>query len=341
MTCGQRQQYRTGFVMKRRQFITLLGSAAAGWPHVARAQQPTIPVIGFLSSRSPTESASVVAEFSRGLNEVGYVVGQNVEIAFRWADGHYDRLPALATDLARRQVALIFATGGNPAAFAAKAATATIPIVFITGSDPVETRLVTSLSRPGGSLTGVSLFTSLLVPKRLELLHELVPTATRIAFLVNPDNSNAQRDTRVAQTTAGSFGQQLLVLRADTESDIDTAFVALIQQRTNALVVNTDAFFLGRRNQLVALAARHAVPTIHDLREFAAAGGLMSYGTNLADAYRQGGAYVGKILKGEKPANLPVVQPTKFDLVINLKTANALGLTIPRRLLAAATELIE
>src|SRR5262245_32186422 len=216
MTFGQRQQYRTGFVMKRRQFITLLGSAAAGWPHVARAQQPTIPVIGFLSSRSPTESASVVAEFSRGLNEVGYVVGQNVEIAFRWADGHYDRLPALATDLARRQVALIFATGGNPAAFAAKAATATIPIVFITGSDPVETRLVTSLNHPGGNLTGVSLFTSFLVPKRLELLRELVPTATTIAFLVNPDNSNAQRDTRVAQTTAGSFGQQLVVLRAGT-----------------------------------------------------------------------------------------------------------------------------
>jgi len=327
--------------MKRREFITLLGSAAAGWPLAARAQQSTMPVIGFLSSRSSTESASVVAEFRQGLSEVGYVVGQNAEIAFRWADGHYDRLPALAADLARRQVALIFATGGNPAAFAAKAATATIPIVFITGSDPVETRLVTSLNHPGGNLTGVSLFTSLLVPKRLELLRTLVPTATMIAFLVNPDNSNAQRDTRVAQTTAGSFGQQLVVLRAGTENDIDTAFAALVQQRANALVVNTDAFFLGRRNQLVALAARHAVPTIHDLRDFAAAGGLMSYGTNLADAYRQAGTYVGKILKGEKPANLPVVQPTKFDLVINLKTAMALGLTIPRALLAAATELIE
>jgi putative tryptophan/tyrosine transport system substrate-binding protein len=331
---------RRGFI-PRREFITLLGSAAAGWPLAARAQQPTMPVIGFLSSSSATESASVVAEFHQGLSEVGYVVGQSVEIAFRWADGQYDRLPAWAADLAHRQVAVIFATGGNPAVFAAKAATATIPIVFITGSDPVETRLVTSLNRPGGNLTGVSLFTSFLVPKRLELLRELVPTATTIAFLVNPDNSNAQRDTRVAQTTAGSFGQQLVVLRARTESDIDTAFAALVQQRANALVVNTDAFFLGRRNRLIALAARHAVPTIHDLREFAAAGGLISYGTNLAHAYRQGGTYVGKILKGEKPANLPVVQPTKFDLVINLKTATALGLTIPRALLAAATELIE
>src|SRR5215510_2700293 len=232
-----------GAFMKRREFVTLLGGATVFALLPARAQQPAMPVIGFLSSRSPTESASVVAEFRQGLREVGYVVGQNVEIAFRWADGQYDRLPALAADLARRQVAVILATGGNPSAFAAKAATATIPIVFITGSDPVEERLVTSLNRPGGNLTGVSLFTSLLVPKRLELLRELVPTATTIAFLVNPDNSNAQRDTRVAQTTAGSFGQQLLVLRADTESDIDTAFVALIQQRANALVVNTDAFF--------------------------------------------------------------------------------------------------
>src|SRR5262245_51238709 len=327
--------------MKRREFITFLGSAVARWPFAARAPPPATPATGFVSRRSPTESASAVAELRQGLSEVGYVVGQNVEIAFRWADGQYDRLPALAADLARRQVAVILATGGNPSAFAAKAATATIPIVFITGSDPVEERLVTSLNRPGGNLTGVSLFTSLLVPKRLELLRELVPTATTIAFLVNPDNSNAQRDTRVAQTAAGSFGQQLVVLRARTENDIDAAFAALVQQRANALVVNTDAFFLGRRNQLVALAARHAVPTIHDLREFAAAGGLMSYGTNLADAYRQGGTYVGKILKGEKPANLPVVQPTKFDLVINLKTAKALGLAIPRRLLAAATELIE
>ena len=326
--------------MKRRKFITLLGSVVAGWPLAAHPQQPTMPVIGFLSSRSPTESTSAVAEFRQGLSEVGYVVGQNVEIAFRWANGQYDRLPMLAADLARRHVAAILATGGNPSAFAAKAATATIPIVFITGSDPVEEGLVTSLNRPGGNLTGVSLFTSLLVPKRLELLRELVPTATTIAFLVNPDNSNAQRDTRVAQTTAGSFGQQLVVLRAGTENDIDTAFAALVQQRANALVVNTDAFFLGRRDQLVALAARHAVPTIHDLREFAAAGGLMSYGTNLADAYRQAGTYVGKILRGEKPANLPVVQPTKFDLVINLKTATALGLKIPRRLQVLA-EVIE
>jgi putative tryptophan/tyrosine transport system substrate-binding protein len=327
--------------VKRRQFITLLGGAAAAWPLAARAQQPAVPVVGFVSSRSPNESASAVAAFRQGLTEAGYVEGQNVDIAFRWAEGQYDRLPALAADLARRQVAVIFATGGNPPAFAAKAATATIPIVFITGSDPVEVGLVASLSRPGSNVTGVSLFTSLLVAKRLELLRELVPTATTIAFLVNPNNSNAKPDTRVAQTAAGGFGRQLVVLGAGTENDIDTAFATLVQRRAHALLVNTDSFFLARRNQLVALAARHAVPTIHDLREFTAAGGLVSYGTNLADAYRQGGTYVGRILKGEKPANLPVVQPTKFDLVINLKTAKALGLSIPDKLIALADEVIE
>jgi putative tryptophan/tyrosine transport system substrate-binding protein len=327
--------------VKRREFIMLLGGAAAAWPLGARAQQPAIPVVGFVSSRSPNESASAVAAFRQGLTEAGYVEGQNVDLAFRWAEGQYDRLPALAADLARRQVAVIFATGGNPPAFAAKAATATIPIVFITGSDPVEVGLVASLNRPGSNVTGVSLFTSLLVAKRLELLREMVPTASTIAFLVNPNNSNAQPDTRVAQTAAGGFGQQLVVLGAGTENDIDAAFETLVQWRANALLVNTDSFFLARRTQLVALAARHAVPTIHDLREFTAAGGLMSYGTNLADAYRQGGTYVGRILKGEKPANLPVVQPTKFDLVINLKTAKALGLEIPPTLLARADEVIE
>ena len=326
--------------MRRRDFITLLGGAAT-WPFAARAQRPALPVIGFLSSRSPTESESAVVAFRTGLAEVGYLEGQNVNIAFRWAQGRYDRLPALAADLTRRQMAVLLATGGNPAVFAAKEATATIPIVFITGSDPVETGLVASLSRPGHNVTGVSLFTSLLVAKRLELLHELVPTATIIAFLVNPTNSNAQPDIRVAQTAAARLGQQLVVLNASTENEIDTAFATLVQRQATALLVNTDSFFLARRNQLATLEARHALPTIHDLREYAAAGALASYGTNLADAYRQAGAYVGKILKGEKPANLPVMQPTKFDLVINLRTAKALGLTLPATIYALADELIE
>jgi putative ABC transport system substrate-binding protein len=326
---------------KRREFITLLGGAAAAWPLTARAQQEGMPVIGFISSRAPNESGSAVVAFRQGLAEVGYTEGQNVDIAFRWAEGRYDRLPTLAADLTRRPVAVIFATGGNPAAFAAKAATATIPIVFITGSDPVEVGLVASLNHPGSNVTGVSLFTSLLVAKRLELLRELVPTATIIAFLVNPNNSNAHPDRRVAHDAAARFGQQLVDISARTEEDIDAAFAILIRRQANALLVNTDSFFLTRRNQIAALAARHAVPAIHDLREYTAAGGLASYGTNLADAYRQGGAYVGRILKGEKPANLPVVQPTKFDLVINLKTAKALGIQIPDKLLALADEVIE
>jgi putative tryptophan/tyrosine transport system substrate-binding protein len=325
----------------RRDFITLLGGAAAAWPLAARAQQPGMPVIGFLSSRSPNESASAVAAFRQALAEVGYVEGQNVGIAFRWAEGQYDRLPALAADLARRPVAVIFATGGNPPALAAKAATATIPIVFITGSDPVEVGLVASLNRPGGNVTGVSLFTSLLVAKRLELLRELVPAAATIAFLVNPNNSNAEPDTRAAQTAASGFGQQLVVLRASAENDIDAAFASIVRQQANALLVNTDSFFLARRNQFAALARRHRIPTIHDLREYAAAGGLVSYGTNLADAYHLGGSYVGKILKGANPGDIPVEQPTKFDLVINLTTAKALGLTVPPTLLARADEVIE
>jgi putative tryptophan/tyrosine transport system substrate-binding protein len=327
--------------MKRREFITLLGTAAMVLPINARAQQPALPVVGFLSSRSPNESTSAVAAFRQGLTEAGYVEGENVHIAFQWAEGQYDRLPRLAADLASRRVAVILATGGNPPALAAKAATATIPIVFIIGSDPVEVGLVASLNRPGGNVTGVSLFTSMLVAKRLELLRELLPTATTIAFLVNPNNSNAAPDTKVVQTAARGFGLQLVVLSAAIENDIDAAFATLVQRRANALLVNTDSFFLTRRNQFVALAARHAVPTIHDLREFTAAGALVSYGTDLADAYRQGGVYVGRIVKGEKPADLPVIQPTKFELGINLKTAKALGLDVPASLLARADEVIE
>jgi putative tryptophan/tyrosine transport system substrate-binding protein len=273
--------------MDRRKLLAILGGVIAGWPVAALAQQAAMPVIGFVSSRSPKESASVLAAFRQGLTEAGYVEGQNLAIALRWAEGQYDRLPALAADLAGRQVAVIFATGGNPPVFAAKAATATIPIVFLIGSDPVKFGLVASLNRPGSNVTGVTLFTSLLVAKRMELLCELVPTSTTIAFLVNPNNSNAEPDTRVAQTAARSLGQQLVVLSAGSEDDIDAAFATVVQQRANALLVNTDAFFLARRNQFVALAARHAVPTIHDLREFTAAGGLVSYGTNLADAYRR------------------------------------------------------
>ena len=300
-----------------------------------------MPVIGFISSRSPDESASAVVAFRQGLAEAGYVEGQNVEISFRWAEGDYDRLPMMAADLARRQVTAILATGGNPPVFAVKAATATIPIVFIIGSDPVEMGFVASLSRPGGNVTGVSLFTSLLVAKRLELLRELVPAGTIIAFLVNPDNSNARPDTAVMQAAAARLGQKLIVLSARTEQDIDLAFASLGQQQATALVVNTDAFFLTRRNQLASLEARYAIPTIHDLREYAAAGGLMSYGPDLVEVFHQVGIYTSKILKGAKPGDLPVVQPSTFEFVVNLKAAKALGLTIPVSFQMRADEVIE
>jgi ABC-type uncharacterized transport system substrate-binding protein len=309
-------------------------------PFAADAQQRAMPVIGFLSPASPGPFAPFVAAFHRGLNETGYVEGQNVAIEYRWAEGRIDRLLALATDLVGRKVDVILA-GGPPAARAAKNATSTIPIVFHSGSDPVAEGLVASLSRPGGNLTGVSFLTVDVMAKRFELLSELVPRAKAIALLVNPNDPNTKRMIRDVQEAARAKGVQLHVLKAGTEGEIATAFASLVQLRAGALVVPTDPFFNSQREQLVALAARHAVPAIYSLWEFAASGGLISYGASLTAVYRQDGIYVGKILKGAKPADLPVQQPTIFDLVINLKTARALGLTIPPSVLLRADQVIE
>jgi putative ABC transport system substrate-binding protein len=327
--------------MKRREFITLLGGAAASWPLIALAQQPSMPVIGFLSARSPAEAASVLGAFRQGLGETGYFEGKNVIIEYRWAEGRYDRLPALAAELIGRQVAVIAATGGEPSPLAAQAATRTIPIIFTLGGDPVEAGLVDSFNRPGGNLTGTTIMGVELGPKLLDILRQLIPSATTIAILVNPAFQLTSAEVRNVQDAAHTVGIRVSVLNASTEAEIDTAFTTIVQQKTDALIVGTDPFLLGQRDQLVRLAARHTVPTIYFLREFVESGGLLSYGPSIANGYRQAGVYTGRILSGAKPAELPVLRPTTFQLVINLKTARALGLTIPANVLAIADEVIE
>jgi putative tryptophan/tyrosine transport system substrate-binding protein len=326
-------------MMKRREFIALLGGAALSSPLASRAQQPLSPVVGFLSGRSPAEAAGVVAAFRKGLSEIGFVEPQNVTIDFRWAEGQFDRLPALARELVDRPVAVIAALGGSDTT--AKAATTTIPIVFGTGGDPVANGLVASLNRPGGNITGATFLTASLGPKRLGLLHELVPGASVVGLLVNPNTSVGRVQMRDVQEAARALGQSLVVLGAGSDEAIEAAFDALPPQHVGALLVGADPFFDTRRERLVALASQHRVPAIYQFREYALAGGLMSYGTSITDMYRLVGVYVGRVLKGEKPADLPVMQVTKFELVINLKTAKALGVKISDNLLSLADEVIE
>ena len=326
--------------MRRREFITLMGASMAAWPRAARTQQPAMPVIGFLNSASPEAHAPKITAFRQGLKEAGYVEGHNVAIEYRSAEGHYDRLPALAADLVRRQVAEIVALG-TPAALAAKAASSTIPIVINVGIDPAQIGLVASFNRPGGNVTGLAVLTVELAAKQLEVLHELLRTSAAVALLVNPNTAVTEPVIKGVRDAARSLGLQLHILNASTEGEIDAAFGKLIELRAGALVVGGDPFFNSRRDQIVALAARHTLPAIYEWREFVVAGGLMSYGTDLADAYRQVGIYAGKILKGAKPADLPVERVVRLEFVINLKTAKTLGLTFPITLLGRADEVIE
>jgi putative ABC transport system substrate-binding protein len=325
--------------VRRREFITILGGAAA-WPLAARAQQPSMPVIGFLNSGSADPFGARVRAFHDGLNQTGYIEGRNAVIEFRWAEGNYDRLPEMAADLVRREVAVI-AASATPAAIAAKAATSTIPIAFAVGGDPVRFGLVASFARPGGNATGIHFFTNDVTQKRFRLLHELVPKGAMIGLLVHPGSPNTEVDTKDAQAAAEELGHKLVIVNASAGPDIDAAFAQLVQLQVGGLVVHADALFTMRRGQIATLAARHAIPAISANREFVMVGGLMSYASNLVDAYREMGTYTGRILKGAKPADLPVIQPAKLEFVINLTTAKAIGLTIPPGVLAIADEVIE
>jgi len=327
--------------MRRRDFISVIAGSAAAWPLAARAQQPAMPLVGFLGSGSPQSDAFRLAAARKGLTEAGYVEGLNVALEVRWAENHYERLPELAAELVRRQVAVMISIGGTNAAVAAKSSTATIPIVFAGGGDPIKLGLVASLNRPDGNVTGVYFLTESLVAKQFEILHEAVSKAPLIGVLVNPKTRIAESETKNVQAAADTHGQKLIVIQAHTNSEVDAAFATLNKQRAGALMVLGDAFFLGQRNRLVELAARQAIPTIYNFREYTTAGGLMSYGTSITDAHRIAGLYAGRILKGVKPADLPVQQSTKVELVINLKTAKALNLTMPPALLVAADEVIE
>jgi putative tryptophan/tyrosine transport system substrate-binding protein len=330
--------------LKRREFITVVGGAALTpvlWSRAARAQQTAMPVVGFLNTALAGPSAHLVAGFRRGFQEAGFVEGRSAAIEYRWAEGQYERVPALVADLVRRQVAVIVTGGGETTAAAAKAATATIPIVFVVGEDPVRLGLVTSLARPGGNATGVNIFTTELVEKRLGLLRDLVPAATSVAVLLNPNFAAAVVNARESEAAARTIGKKVTIFNASSDAEIETAFAKIVQARSGALLVGADPFFNSRRGLIVALASRHGIPAIYEWREFAEAGGLISYGTSLVEAYRQQGIYAGRILKGEKPADLPVVQLSKFELVINLNTARALGLVIPSGVLAIADEVIE
>jgi putative tryptophan/tyrosine transport system substrate-binding protein len=326
--------------MRRRGFITLLGGVTA-WPLNARAQQSAMPVVGFMHIQSPERGVPYVAPFQQGLKEAGFVEGQNVAVEYRWAQGHYDRLPELVTDLVSRKVAVIAATGGEPSPQIAKAATQTIPIVFTSNGDPVREGLVASLNRPGGNVTGVTIFGAAAVTKRLQLLHELVPQATVIGFLMNPSHPNSNNEMKAAQTAAPALQKEMLVFNASSDSELDAAFATMAQQQVRALLFGSDSFFVDRRDHVVSLAAHYRIPAMSHVREYVQAGGLIAYGNRVADMYRLVGIYVGRILKGEKPADLPVQESTKFELVLNLKTAKELGIEVPISMQLLAEELIE